>query len=66
MFRGENEVKQDFGKRLGHRELRPFRAEKWFGGRVPRALPWAEEFWPFGLEQGWRAVRVPGLFGAKA
>ncbi len=36
----------------------PFRASHFVGGRVPRALPWADEWKPFGLEpcaDGWES-----------
>ena len=48
MFGAVDKVDEDFGEGLGHGELRPFRAGLVLGGRVPRALPWADEWCPFG------------------
>ncbi len=54
---------------LAHSGCCPFRANCRVCGRVPRALPWADESWPFGpgelhvLRAGWPGPTTRGPLG---
>src|SRR5882724_5943341 len=49
MFGAEDQMNQNFGEGLSHGSFALTARECW-GGRVPRALPWADESKPFGLD----------------
>ena len=49
MFGAEDQMNQDFGKGLRHGCFALTGRENG-GGRVPRAVPWADESKPFGLD----------------
>jgi hypothetical protein len=50
VFGAEDQVNQGCREGLRHRGVTPFQGWRGFGDRVPRALPWADESKPFGLD----------------
>src|ERR1051325_6173172 len=57
MFGAEDQMNQDFRERLWHRSLALSGLGGVGFGRVPRALPWADEFKPLWAEINDRQLR---------